>query len=151
MKRSLRRRAFTLIEIMIVVAIIGVIMTMSVPSIVRSLRKEGMRKAVSDLTEACNAARAAAIISSKTSDMVIRPKDRTVTGGSFSGGFPEEVSIQILGVNFIELQDADEARVHFYPNGTSDEFTIILQSTEMEVRKITLEVVTGLSDVEVIR
>ncbi len=151
MKKSLRNRAFTLIEIMIVVAIIGVIMTMGVPSIVRSLRKEGMRKAVSDLMEACNAARADAIISAKTSDMVIRPQDRTITGGKFSATLPENVFIQILGVNFIELQDADEARVHFYLNGTSDEFTILLQSDQMEARKITLEVVTGLADVEVIR
>ena len=151
MKIRLQNRAFTLIEIMIVVGIIGVIMTMGVPSIVRSLRKEGMTKAVSDLTEACSAARAAAILSATTSDMVIRPQDRTMTGGSFSASFPDNVWIQILGVNFLELQDAEEARVHFYSNGTCDEFTIILLSTEQEARKISLEVVTGLADVEVIR
>ena len=151
MKIRWQNRAFTLIEIMIVVGIIGVIMTMGVPSIIRSLRKEGMRKAVSDLTEACSAARAAAILSSTTSDMVIRPQDRTMTGGSFSASFPDNVWIQILGVNFLELQDAEEARVHFYSNGTCDEFTIILLSTEQEARKISLEVVTGLADVEVIR
>ena len=52
------RSAFTLMEIMIVVAIIGLIMAMGLPSIIKVLQKEGMRKAVSDLTDVCAAARA---------------------------------------------------------------------------------------------
>lgn len=145
-----RASAFTLIEVMVVVAVIGVIMAMGIPSVVRSVRKEGMRKAVSDLIEACNDARATAILGGSTSDMVIRPQDGTVSGGKFTATIPENVWIQILGVNFVELQEADEARVHFYPNGTSDEFTIILKSTDAKAQKLNLEVVTGLVNVEVL-
>lgn len=151
-KRSgVKPRGFTLIEIMIVVGIIGLIMAMGIPSIARSLRKEGMRKAASDLVEACSGARAAAILTGQTADLVIRPHDKTVSGGTFTGSFPENVGIEILGVNFVELQEADEARVHFYGNGTCDEFTIVLTSDENKAVKISLEVVTGLADVEVIR
>jgi hypothetical protein len=35
----------------------------------------------------------------------------------------------------------------FYPNGTCDEFTLVLHGENDEWRKITLEVVTGLPDV----
>lgn len=146
-----KRRAFTLIEVMVVVSIIGIIMAMGIPSIVRALRKEGMRKAVSDLERACGEARATAILGGSTSDLVIRPMDGTMSGGNFSANFPENVWIEILGVNFVELQEAEEARVHFYPNGTSDEFTIVLKSDEDKAQKISLEVVTGLTDVEVLR
>lgn len=146
MKR--RESAFTLVEVMVVVAVIGVIMAMGIPSIVRSVRKEGMRKAVSDMVEACSDARANAILSGSTSDLVIRPQDRTISAGKFSATLPDNVWIEILGVNFVELQEAEEARVHFYPNGTSDEFTVVLKSDEAKAEKISLEVVTGLADVE---
>jgi prepilin-type N-terminal cleavage/methylation domain-containing protein len=151
MKMRGHNRAFTLIEIMIVVAIIGIIMAMGVPSIVRTMRKEGMRKAVSDLVEACSEARATAILSGTKTDLVIRPQDRKVSGGTFSATFPDNVWIAILGVNFIQYEEAEEARVHFYPNGTSDEFTIVLKSNDSEAQKINLEVVTGLANVEVLR
>ncbi len=41
-----------------------------------------------------------------------------------------------------------EARVRFFPNGTSDEMTLIMHSGD-QYRKITLEVTTGLASVEV--
>lgn len=144
-------RAFTLIEIMIVVAIIGIVMVMGIPSMVRMMEKEGMRKAVSDVQEACFHARADAILKGHTADLVIRPQDRTISGGTFSATLPENVWIEILGVNFLQLEEADEARVHFYSNGTSDEFTIVLNSDDLKAMKISLEVVTGLADVEPLR
>jgi prepilin-type N-terminal cleavage/methylation domain-containing protein len=146
-----KRSAFTLIEVMVVVAVIGIIMAMGIPSIVRTMRKEGMRKAVSDLVEACNEARATAILSGQTSDLVIRPMEGSVSGGKFNATFPQNVWVEILGVNFVELQEAEEARVHFYPNGTSDEFTIVLKSDEGKAQKINLEVVTALVNVEVLQ
>lgn len=150
--RKKSQNAFTLIEVMVVVAVIGIIMAMGIPSIVRSMRKEGMRKAVSDVVEACNEARATAILKGEKSDLVIRPLDGSISAGKFSATFPENIWIEILGVNFVELQEADEARVHFYPNGTSDEFTVVLTSSdEDKAKKISLEVVTGLTVVEDLR
>jgi prepilin-type N-terminal cleavage/methylation domain-containing protein len=149
--RGKRFRAFTLIEIMIVVAIMGIIMAMGIPSLVRASRKEGMRKAVSDIVDACSDARADAILNSKTSDMVIRPQDRTISGGKFTATFDDNISIETLGVNFQELKDAEEAKVHFYSNGTCDEFTIVMQSSDDKGVQIDLEIMTGLADVKTLR
>ena len=177
--RRFHAGGFTLIEIMIVVAIMGIVLTMGVPSFVHALRKEGIRKATSDMVEACGNARATAILSGLVTDVVIRPKDGTISvakenvlssslrnagnfGAStttaatappaaFTAQIPGNVAIELLGVNFIEYQEAAEARVRFYPNGMSDEFTIILRSDQQEWRKITLEPVTALAEVSIVR
>jgi prepilin-type N-terminal cleavage/methylation domain-containing protein len=143
------RRGFTLIEIMMVVAIIGMTMTMGIPSFLRVLRREGMRKAESELVEACQEARRAAIMNNKTTDLVIHPIDGTFGVGGAQTAFPNDITIDILGVNFIQLEKAEEARVHFFPNGTSDEFTILIHSTsDGSYRKISLDTVTALTVVE---
>jgi prepilin-type N-terminal cleavage/methylation domain-containing protein len=59
--RKARTRAFTLIEIMIVMAIIMIIMATGIPSIVRSLERDELSRAVKDTIEGCKTARDRAI------------------------------------------------------------------------------------------
>ncbi|HVY69186.1 MAG TPA: type II secretion system protein [Verrucomicrobiae bacterium] len=70
---------------------------------------------------------------------------------SFSGRLPEDIRVTFLDVNFRDQMKSETARVRFYPNGTSDEFTIVMEGPNGETRKISLEVVTGLPDMQVIR
>ena len=49
------------------------------------------------------------------------------------------------------IDQATEARVRFFSNGTSDELTLVLQSDKGEMRKITLEPMTGHAEVEILR
>jgi prepilin-type N-terminal cleavage/methylation domain-containing protein len=151
--RSHHAAAFTLIEIMMVVAIIGLSLTMGFPSFVRALRKEGMGKAERDLVQACQEARRAAIMNNQPTYLVIRPLDRTfsVPGDFGPATIPNDINIDILGVNFIQKEKDDEARVRFNPGGTSDEFTIVLRGADGSVRKIYLDTVTALVNVENIR
>src|SRR6266487_808173 len=152
--------AFTLIEILVVVGIIGVIMTIAIPSIYQTLHQDSMRKAVSDVMEACSHARAQAILNGVNTALRIHPRDREFQVVILSGGIkteagdpgPDEghasgsavfsvrlsnrIMIEMVDVNFIECKDEDEALVHFYPNGTSDEFTIVLLNDQNEARKI---------------
>ena len=162
-------RGFTLIEIMIVVALMALVMAIGIPSFTRAMHKEGMRKAVSDVLEACGEARAQAILNNAPAELVIHPLEGTMQverhavvsvdgaaapaggNGGYSLKLPRDVLIELLGVNSIELQESDEARVKFFPNGTSDDFTLVLHSAQGEVRKISLEIVTGLADMEVIK
>jgi hypothetical protein len=71
---------------------------------------------------------------------------------SFNGTIPEELVIEMLDVNFIERKDEEDAKVRFFPNGMSDEFTIVLNwPAKGQFRKISVDIVTGLADMEVIR
>jgi hypothetical protein len=67
----------------------------------------------------------------------------------FSARLSSELVIELLDVNFLPLKNADEARVRFYPNGTSDEFTIVVQHGG-QWRKISLDIVTGLAELQVL-
>jgi prepilin-type N-terminal cleavage/methylation domain-containing protein len=164
--------AFTLIEIMVVVAIMGVILTIGIPPIYHMTKREGMRKAVSEIWEVCNNARAQAIFRGSPVEVVFHPTERRFEIGSSSapppqdgpdfiaqkpaqqsgsgqaGQFPEDIIIEMLDINLLEYRDSDMARVRFFPNGTSDELTLILRSSRNEWRMISLEVTTGRVSIE---
>jgi type II secretion system protein H len=170
------RNGFTLIELMIVIGIAGLVMATAVPFVNSNLRKDPLRQAVSDVVEACSTARAKAILTATPMELRISPVMRTLAvvplaanslnepqtepaypdrapaalpgSGSFSATLPPEVTIELLDVNYQELKDAEEARVRFFPNSTSDEFTIVLQRDQKEWRKISLELVTALAEVQ---
>jgi prepilin-type N-terminal cleavage/methylation domain-containing protein len=162
-----RHSAFTLIELMMVVAIIGLMMATGVPAILSVTREAPMRKAVNDVMEICSHARAQAILQGQTMTVVFHPRVREVAlSGSADASAPStrvgraavnaaefdpSVVIEGLGINNFDYTDSDgEARVRFFANGTSDEMTLVLSSGG-EYRKITLEVTTALASVGNVR
>jgi len=71
MKPSRSIRAFTLLEIMVVVAIIGVIFLMGIPAIREAAHREALSQATRDMAEACKQARQRAILGSKPAELRI--------------------------------------------------------------------------------
>lgn len=159
--------AFTLIEIMVVVGIMGIVLAMGVPSVFKLLSKEGMRKATSDVEDVCRSARNRAIFSGAPADVIFYPLEHrmVVSGGSGGGGaaperplaspgvasgaqIADDIMIEMLDINLMEYKDSEWARVRFYPNGTSDEMTLVLRSPKNEWKKVTTEVTTGMTSVD---
>jgi len=158
-----RPAAFTLMEIMVVVAIIGLVGAMAVPAILQMRREGPMRKAVNDVLELCERARAGAVLKDTTTCLVFHPHDHQamVMGGDanqalttrlgqhpiMSTQFDPSVTIEGLGINLRDYTDADVAPVNFYDNGTCDEMTLILLC-DGQREQITLELTTALATVK---
>ena len=159
-------RAFTLIEIMIVVGIIGLMAAMGVPSIVKALQKDGMRKAVSDVQDVFFSAREKAILTNQKTAAVFYPRERRfgVEGAAGGGGtvvnthsgktvvatLPDGIEFGMLDIFRQDYVQSDWAKIFFNPDGTCDEAVIVLIGKGGS-EKITLEYATGMpvtSDVD---
>ena len=169
-----RPRAFTLIEIMIVVAIMGVVMAMSVPIVYKVWRKAPMREAVKDIVEVCSHARARAIMSGTMTEVILHPKENRLevagaggaprpageegataefsavasSGSGLAAQLSDRIIIETLDINMsgIEFNDMDVAKIRFIPNGISDEMRMILFDGRDRIG-IELEITTGLANV----
>lgn len=165
--RRHRRRAFTLIEIMVVVAIMMLVLAMGIPAIYSAMHRDPLTQAVVDVSEACRRARASAILTGNTVAMRIYPPDRRITvdapppppptmdeladpaptnstpAPAFSAEISDRLKIEMLDVNFLNCLSWDAATVYFNANGTCDEFNLILHADTGEARRITLDITTA--------
>jgi len=155
--------AFTLIEIMIVVGIIGLIAAMGAPSIGKAFQKEGMRKAVSDVQDVFFSAREQAIVGNKQVAVIFYPRENrfgvegTAVGGPGEAGsvinvhsgktlvasLPPGVQFGMLEIFRQDYVQSPFAKIFFNADGTSDEAVIVLLS-KGRPEKITLEYATGM-------
>lgn len=178
-----RGRGFTLVELMVVIALMGVMVGIAIPTMYRQFHPDSMNKAINDLREAFTTARASAILSGTPVDVVIRSEDgsisvqpagaaagrssdengeasvaepvpppgavRPAAHATFSSRLSDRISPELIEINFEDGMEFEEVRVRFHPNGTCDQFKMLLLRADTgERRLVTLEVVTGLVDVE---
>jgi Tfp pilus assembly protein FimT len=157
---------------MIVIAIIAIVASAGVPLMTRALNKDQLAKAVNDVLEGCKLARDRAILQNRPYDFVIRSKsenewdmnvepakikDAAGAGassatsavkeapsliGDFPRQFGRDVAFELIYVNLADAMTASEARVRFYPNGTADEFTVVMNA-HGKSRTIKVDIITG--------
>lgn len=80
-------------------------------------------------------------------DEAPKPAPKPSGGIGFNGRIHDEVAIHFISVNFGDPMDEDQIEVTFYPNGTSDEFTIGMRHEfgDAVLRFVQLDSVTGLA------
>jgi len=122
---------------MVVIAIIGLVAAMGMPSIIKALQKDGMRKALSDFQDVCFTARERAIFSHQKTSVLIHPAqgDFSVDGaaaGTVNHGkvaastLPDDIKFAMLDIFRQDYLESDWARIFFYPDGTCDESVVVL-------------------------
>jgi prepilin-type N-terminal cleavage/methylation domain-containing protein len=152
-------KAFTLIELMMVVAIVGLMMAMGIPAIMSVLHEGPLRKAVNDTMDIFAMARSQAILRSTKTRVVFHPRTGQVAYDGpvdpsapprqvgrkpvTSTQYDSSVAVEDLSINLMDYGASDAAWVFFYPNGTCDEMRLVLVANG-EYRVITLEPTTAL-------
>lgn len=171
--------AFTLVELLVAIAIGLIILGLAVPTL-RKAARPPLTQACRDFLDACIQARSRAIMESRPMQIVIRdgggevvvePAPDGVTGATngvsavsflqqaegdgpaphFARRFEQGVAFESVIVNQRNFMDAPAAAVRFFPNGTADQFEGVISYRRGEARRLTVEVMTGIADVEGVR
>lgn len=101
------RRGFTLLEILVVLALIAVIMAVALPPVFKALKKPPIIQAMNSLEEGCRRARMLAIMSGKPAELHI-----------------QEGSLKVQAVTDIRPSEAGSAGGSSAPTGTPAEAPI---------------------------
>ncbi len=144
---------------MVVVGIIGLVAAMGLPSIIKTMQKDGMRKAVSDVQDVFFSAREKAILNNQKTAVIFYPRDRRFGVEGAAGGsetvvnehsgktvvatLPTGVEFGMLDIFRQDYVQSDWAKVFFNADGTCDEAVIVLIGKGRS-EKITLEYATGI-------
>jgi general secretion pathway protein H len=118
------QRGFTLLELLVVFAMIALILGASIPATARLYDSSVYRSAVGDTQSALIAARYRAVAEGKNQDVVIDVEELTLVSGRERIQYPGGVSLDVLSAREVNVLYPGKAVVRFYPDGTSTGGTV---------------------------
>lgn len=135
-------RGFTLIEVLVVIALIALIGSMTAVAMSGGLQGIRLRAASKDIASQLRYTRAQAIASGQPQRFVINPSGHLYASpGKRDGRIPQQLGIRFYGARQASAQ-AGEGAIVFYPDGASTGGSVEL-SAKQAVRKITVAWLTG--------
>jgi len=108
---------FTLLEMLVAIAIAAIVLGVSAPSVQRLYKSSQYHSAVNDVVSLLSSARYSAIRSGGNQDVLINPKTREITLGDKVTALPDSFQIEVLGSQDLNRDGAGVIR--FYPDGGS--------------------------------
>ena len=110
-------RGFTLLEIVIAMAIAGLVLAVGVPSAARFYESMQYRAAVRDVVTLLSSARHGAVQQGRAVDVEINPRAKIVTLAGTVTQLPAALGLTVSSA--AELNSEDTAVIRFYPEGGS--------------------------------
>lgn len=111
------RRGFTLLELIVAIAIAALVLGVSAPAMQRYYQSSVYRGALSDVVGVLSSARYTAIHSGVDVDVLIDPQERTLQLGEKRTELSQSLSLEVLGA--AELNREGVGVIRFYPDGGS--------------------------------
>jgi general secretion pathway protein H len=128
------RSGFTLVELAVAMAIVGLLLAVSVPASVRFYDSMQYRQAVRDVLTTLASARFKAVTTGRAQDVALNPGDNVLRSSEGAQRLPADFNIVVHSAREVK-QDAQGGVIRFYPEGGSSGGDIeIAQSNGSGVR-----------------
>jgi general secretion pathway protein H len=142
----MRREGFTLVELIVVLAILAGLAALVAPSVSRTVASARMRTAASDVRSTFARARALSVASARERSAVF-----DLSKGEFGVDneavriLPETVRLGVV-LPGGERRDNGSVRIRFFPDGCGEEVEISVTARDGGVLRVTVDPLTGLSE-----
>ena len=114
---TLGNRGFTLLEIVIAMAVAGLVLAVSVPAAARFYESMQYRAAVRDVVTILSSARHGAVQQGRAVDVEIKPRAKEVSLAGAVTRLPAALGLTVSSA--AELNSEETAVIRFYPEGGS--------------------------------
>ncbi len=137
----MKPRGFTLVELLVAIAIIGLVLAVSVPFSARFYESMQYRQAVKGLVTTLSFARQSAITSGVVADVMINPETREIVCGDRNTQLPDKLKVAVSTAG--ELNREQAGVIRFYPEGGSSGGDIDLEMTNGRGVRISVDWLMG--------
>lgn len=106
-----------MLELMIAISIVALLLAVTVPASMRFYQSIQYRQAVRDVVTTLASARYSAINKGTAQDVLVNPREKTVSFNGDSSSLPDEFTLAVHTAS--ELNQDETGVIRFYPEGGS--------------------------------
>ena len=139
-------RGFSLVEVLVALAVVGLVLAAAVPATSRFYDNLQRREAIRDVRNLLIAARETALTTGNAQDVRIRPSARRISAGRKEVTLPRGLTVTAHGAAELNLDNVGVIR--FYPDGSASGGGVDVRGADGALTRITVDWLVGRVEME---